>query len=113
MNYKIKTIPSFDRDVKILSKKYRSFKSDLIKLREILSDNPKAGTPIGNSCYKIRISISSKNKGKSGGARAITHVISLNEIDGIIYLLSIYDKSEQESISDSEIKDLLKEIISG
>jgi hypothetical protein len=69
MSYNIKTIPSFERDVKILNKKYPSFKSDLIKLRNLLSDNPKSGTPLGNSCYKIRITIASKNKGKSGGAR--------------------------------------------
>jgi len=112
MNYKIKTIPSFDRDVKILSKKYKSFKSDLSKLREILFHNPKSGIPLGNSCYKIKITIAGKNRGKSGGARVITHVLSLNEIDGVIYLLSVYDKSDQENISDNEIKDLLKEIIS-
>ena len=111
MNYKIKTIPSFDRDLKILSKKYKSFKSDLSKLREILSNNPKSGIPIGNSCYKIRITIASKNKGKSGGARVITNVLSLNELEGVIYLLAVYDKSEQENISDNEIKDLLKKII--
>ncbi|MBS1522268.1 MAG: type II toxin-antitoxin system RelE/ParE family toxin [Bacteroidetes bacterium] len=110
MNYKIKTVPSFDRDAKVLSKKYKSFKSDLNKLRQILSDNPKSGIPIGNSCYKIRIIIASKNKGKSGGARVITHVLSLNEHDGVIYLLAVYDKSEQENITDNEIKDLLKEI---
>ena len=81
MNYKIKTIPSFDKDVKVLSKKYRSFKSDLIKLRELLSDNPKSGTSIGNSCYKIRITIASKNKGKSGGARVITHILAINELE--------------------------------
>ncbi len=110
MNYKIKTIPSFDKDVKVLSKKYKSFKSDLSKLREILNDNPKSGIPIGNSCYKIRITIASKNRGKSGGARVITNVVLLSEFEGTIYLLAVYDKSEQESISDSEIKDLLKEI---
>ena len=75
MSYKIKILPSFERDVKILGKKYKSFKTDLQKLREILTQDPKSGTPIGNSCYKIRISIASKNKGKSGGARVITHVV--------------------------------------
>lgn len=111
MSYKIKTVPSFDKDVKVLSKKYKSFKSDLIKLRELLNENPKSGTPIGNSCYKIRIIIASKNKGKSGGARVITNVVLLNELQGVVYLLAVYDKSEQQNISDNEIKDLLKEIV--
>ncbi|MDB5005251.1 MAG: hypothetical protein JWQ34_3476 [Mucilaginibacter sp.] len=111
MNYNIKTIPSFEKDIKVLNKKYRSFKSDLLKLRELLNNDPKAGIPLGNSCYKIRIPIASKNKGKSGGARVITHVISVNELQGVIYLLAIYDKSEQESITDKKVRDLLKEII--
>jgi mRNA-degrading endonuclease RelE of RelBE toxin-antitoxin system len=111
MSYNIKTIPSFDKDVKDLSKKYPSFKSDLIKLRELLQIDPKSGTPLGNSCYKIRIPISSKNKGKSGGARVITHVLSINEEQGVIYLLAVYDKSEQDSISDRQIRSLLTEII--
>ncbi|MBW1619816.1 type II toxin-antitoxin system RelE/ParE family toxin, partial [Empedobacter falsenii] len=58
-------------------------------------------------CYKIRLAIKSKGKGKSGGARVITHLFIENET---IYLLSLYDKSEQNSISDKEIKDLLKPI---
>jgi mRNA-degrading endonuclease RelE of RelBE toxin-antitoxin system len=111
MSYNIKTIPSFAKDVKILSKKYPSFKSDLIKLRELLNNDPKSGTPLGNSCYKIRIAIASKNKGKSGGARVITHVISVNDVDGIIYLLSVYDKADHDSITDNQIKGLLAEII--
>ncbi|MBW1619900.1 type II toxin-antitoxin system RelE/ParE family toxin, partial [Empedobacter falsenii] len=56
-------------------------------------------------CYKIRLAIKSKGKGKSGGARVITHLFIENET---IYLLSLYDKSEQDSISDKEIKALLK-----
>jgi mRNA-degrading endonuclease RelE of RelBE toxin-antitoxin system len=110
MNYNLKAIPSFERDVKILSKKYQSFKSDLIKLRDLLANDPKSGIPLGNSCYKIRIPIASKNKGKSGGARVITHVVSVNELEGVIYLLAVYDKSEQENISDKQIFILLKEI---
>jgi hypothetical protein len=53
------------------------------------------------------MAILSKGKGKSGGARVITHlkVTSTN-----VYLLSIYDKSERESISHKELKALLKEI---
>ncbi|MDH0659327.1 type II toxin-antitoxin system RelE/ParE family toxin, partial [Empedobacter sp. GD03865] len=58
-----------------------------------------------DNCYKIRLAIKSKGKGKSGGARVITHLFIENET---IYLLSLYDKSEQNSISDKEIKDLLK-----
>nr|WP_304438252.1 type II toxin-antitoxin system RelE/ParE family toxin [Pedobacter sp. Leaf176] len=56
---------------------------------------------MGKECYKIRISISSKGKGKSSGARLITRVRVVKET---IYLLSIYNKSERDSISDKELE---------
>ncbi len=69
-----------------------------------LITKPEQGTSIGNQCYKIRLAIASKGKGKSGGARVITHLQVVNEK---VFLLSIYDKSEQENITDKELDDLL------
>ncbi|CAN5873801.1 hypothetical protein BH11BAC7_BH11BAC7_16560 [soil metagenome] len=34
----------------------------------MLGEYPQVGTSIGNNCYKIRLAISSKGKGKSGDA---------------------------------------------
>ena len=65
------------------------------------------GTPIGGSCYKIRLAIKSKGKGKSGGARVITYYYIHGET---VYLLSIYDKAEQENISEERIAELLQGI---
>ena len=67
-----------------------------------------SGTPLGNNCYKIRLSITSKGKGKSGGARVITYVAVIKET---IVLISIYDKSEQSAITDVEIKARLRKYI--
>ncbi len=53
------------------------------------------------------MAITSKGQGKSGGARVITCVKIENHI---IYFLTIYDKSEQESITDSELTELLTQI---
>jgi mRNA-degrading endonuclease RelE of RelBE toxin-antitoxin system len=104
MSYKVVTIPPFDRQLKRLAKKYQSIKTDLAELGRQLADNPGMGTLLGQDCYKIRLAISSKGKGKSGGARIITHVY----VDGdTIYLLAIYDKSEQDNISDKELGELL------
>jgi hypothetical protein len=65
------------------------------------------GEPLGKNCYKIRIAITSKGRGKSGGAR----VISLARVTkNTVFLLSIYDKLEEDTISNNEINDLLKEI---
>jgi len=75
MNYKVKTIPNFDKALKRLAKKYASLKSEYIALVDSLELEPQQGINPGNNCYKIRLAIASKNKGKSGGARIITHVL--------------------------------------
>ena len=107
MSYNIKTLSKFDKNLKALIKKYPSLKVEFINLVKILKENPLQGTQIGKNCYKIRIAIASKGKGKSGGARLITHIVVTEEI---IYLLTIYDKSSKESISDKELIELLGEI---
>ena len=104
MSYSVKTIPRFERDLKRLAKKYPSLKGEYFGLVESLKEQPVQGTALGNNCYKIRISIASKGKGKSGGARVIAYLqVSLTTV----YLLDIFDKSEQENISDKEIRSLL------
>lgn len=108
MSYSIFTSELFEKEFKRLCKKYRSAKTDVIIFVEDLKNNPHQGTRLGNDCYKIRIAIASKRKGKSGGARLITRVRVVNET---IYLLSIYDKSEQESISDKELETVLKSLL--
>jgi mRNA-degrading endonuclease RelE of RelBE toxin-antitoxin system len=107
MSYKIITIPTFDKELKSLSKKHRSIKLDLAQLGKQLLENPKRGDEILQNCYKIRMAIASKGKGKSGGARVITYIYIQEET---VYLLSIYDKSEHTSISDAVIRDLIKSL---
>ena len=108
MNFNIIASDNFKKEAKRLSKKYRSLKTELEVLSEELSEEPTLGIPLGNDVYKIRMTISSKGKGKSGGARVITYV-QLNE--ETVLLLSIYNKGEKDSISDKEIQKLLNEWI--
>lgn len=108
MSFKIISIPSFDKELKILSKRHRSIPKDYEKLLDDLEQNPKMGDEIIQNCFKIRMSITSKGKGKSGGARVITFVYIQDET---VYLLSIYDKSDKENISDKELRDLIKSLI--
>ncbi len=108
MSYKIETIRTFDKQIKRLSKKHSSIKKDLLELVNDLMANPQKGTPLGKNCFKIRLSITSKGKGKSGGARVITYV---QIIDETIYLLTIYDKSEKENLNEGEIDALLDDIL--
>jgi mRNA-degrading endonuclease RelE of RelBE toxin-antitoxin system len=107
MSYNIQLSSRFQREAKRLAKKYASFRNELNELKISLQQNPMLGTPIAQGCYKIRIAIESKGKGKSGGARVITYVYVEAET---VYLLSIFDKSEQENISDQELAALLKGI---
>jgi mRNA-degrading endonuclease RelE of RelBE toxin-antitoxin system len=107
MSYKIIPTSQFEKELKRLFKKYPSIKSDLFELVSQLKENPKLGTPLLKNCYKIRIAITSKGKGKSGGGRLITHVRIVKEE---VHLLTIYDKSDQENISDVAINELLDQL---
>lgn len=107
MSYNIIATPRFKKELKRLAKKYPSLKEEYSGLIEQLGNNPKSGTPIGHDCYKIRLSIASKGKGKSAGARVITYVY-IDETT--VFLISIYDKSEKSNINNSELLQLLKEI---
>lgn len=104
MSYNLITLPPFDKQVKRLAKKYPILKKELTQLFSSLRDNPAQGSAIGHDCYKIRLAIESKGKGKSGGARVITHI---HVSETTLFLLSIYDKSEQPDITDKELQRLL------
>lgn len=62
---------SFDREFKRLAKHYSSFKNDYASLLDELERNPQLGTDLGSGLRKIRLRITSKGKGKSGGGRTI------------------------------------------
>lgn len=105
MSYKVKTTDVFEKQAKRLIKKYVSLKAELLHLVKELKENPEQGTAIGKSCFKIRIAIASKGKGKSGGARVIANIVVT---EATVYLLSIYDKSEKENLTDKELEELMK-----
>jgi mRNA-degrading endonuclease RelE of RelBE toxin-antitoxin system len=97
---------TFKKEFRKLLKKHRSLLKELEMLTENIVTNPIQGTPLGRNCYKIRLAIKSKNQGKSGGARVISCVIVVEEK---VILLSIYDKAEQETISDKKLTKILKD----
>ena len=102
---KIIASSSFTREYRKLCKRYASLKFDLAGLQPVLEMKPDTGKSLGGGIYKIRLAIKSKQKGKSGGARIITSYFSN---DNVLYLLTIYDKSDQESISSQAIDTLLQ-----
>jgi mRNA-degrading endonuclease RelE of RelBE toxin-antitoxin system len=108
MSYNVIAVPKFKKELKKLVTKYPSLKEEFTTLIESLGKDPEQGIPIGKNCFKIRIAIKSKGKGKSGGARVITNIVVSKTI---VYLLSIYDKSEKDNITDNELAELLNNLI--
>ncbi|MEA5259082.1 hypothetical protein VB264_14895 [Arcicella aquatica] len=106
--YKIITARSFEKEAKSLLKKYSSLRQELITLSKELCENPTKGTPLGKNCYKIRLAIKSKERGKSGGARVISYVITDNEE---VILLTIYDKQVKPDLQPNELNQLLEDLL--
>lgn len=94
MSYKVVITSEFAKEAKRISKKHTGIKADIAKLVAEIAMNPTMGTALGHNFYKVRMSISGTNKGKSGGARIITYVI-LDE--KTVLLTEIYLKSEHDS----------------
>ncbi|MBN1927785.1 MAG: type II toxin-antitoxin system RelE/ParE family toxin [Prolixibacteraceae bacterium] len=105
MNYSVYPTPDFKKFFKKLAKKHPSLNTDLQALIKILKEQPDSGINLGHSIYKIRMSITSKGKGKSGGARIITYFVTE---DNEVYLVYIYDKGQLENITKEQIIELLK-----
>ena len=67
---------------------------------------------MGGGLRKIRLNITSKNQGKRGGARVITHELLVkieNEEEMSVLFISIYDKSEYDTVDLSIIREVVKE----
>ena len=116
MSFVIIATDAFKREAKRLAKKHLSLKSDLARLGQDLAANPRSGVHIRENVYKIRLAVKSKGRGKSGGVRVITFVAQISQQDDsddsviTVFLLSLYDKSDEDSISDRELNDLLATI---
>ena len=102
-------LPEFEKRAKELAKKYKSVKTDYSLLLDELEKNPFGGEALGHHTFKYRMAISSKGKGKSGGARVITY--NMKE-DGerriVITLMTIYDKSVINNVSDAYLRSLVQ-----
>ncbi len=114
MKIEIITSQNFRKEARPLLKKYPSLRKELADLGEELIKDPLKGIPIGKNCFKIRLAIKSKGKGKSKGARVITFVIVEISKDKerytLVNLASIYDKAQYENISDRDLRRIIKEI---
>lgn len=110
MDVYIDYLPEFEKHAKALAKKYKSFESDYNAFLDELEQNPFGGEPLGHNTYKYRMAITSKGKGKSGGARIISYNLCQNGDVVLITLMSIYDKSEISNVSDAYLRQLVQSI---
>jgi len=111
MNVTFDYLDEFLRGAKALRKKYPSFEDDYNTFLDELEKNPFSGESLGKHTYKNRMAIASKVRGKSGGARVITYNMQQpSEDEVIITLMTIYDKSDIENVSDVYLRSLVQEV---
>lgn len=110
MSFEIIATPEFQSEAKTLQKRHRSFKSDLKNLVISLTNNPFQGVELSPGIRKIRMAITSKGRGKSGGARIITYTIVTAEMEGRVYLMNVYDKSDFTTVELSVIKEVVQQL---
>lgn len=112
MSFDVLPTSHFLKEVKALAKRYRSIKSDLNDLIDTLEIDPYQGVELAPGVRKIRVAITSKGRGKSGGARVITYTVAYTASvkTGKVYLLDIYDKSVSSTVDISVIKEMIQNL---
>jgi mRNA-degrading endonuclease RelE of RelBE toxin-antitoxin system len=110
MSFEIAITPEFESQAKSLRKRHRSFKDDLKELVLSLKENPFQGVELSPGIRKIRMAITSKGRGKSGGARVITYTVVTAEMQGRVYLMNVYDKSDFSSVELSIVKEIVRNL---
>ena len=109
MAISIKFSDPFESRVKKFVKKFPSLAAELIDFVESLNDTPFQGESLGAGLYKVRLRSKSKGKGKSGGFRIINYIVTENNEDTDITLLTIYDKSEDSTMKKSVLVKMVKD----
>lgn len=110
MSFEIIPTPDFARSLKVLAKRHKSLKQDMSVFVSSLKENPLQGTEIAPNIRKVRLTITSKGKGKSGGARIITYIMAVSEDAGNVYLIDIYDKSDYDTVDVSVLKKMIADL---
>ena len=110
MSFEISTTPEFENQAKSLQKRHRSFKNDLKDFVISLKENPFQGVELSPGIRKIRMAITSKGRGKSGGARVKTYPVVTAETDGRVYLMNVYDKSDFSTVELSVLKEIVRDL---
>ena len=102
---RVRMSEDFRASYKLLKKRHKSLESDFERLLASLLEKPMQGVELPGGVRKVRMAITSKGRGKSGGARVIIRVrIVADELQ----LLYIYDKADMENVSETFLRDVMK-----
>lgn len=110
MSFKVCATADFLKSLKALSKRCKSVKDDFLNLTKSLENNPYQGIELSPGIRKLRMTISSKGRGKSGGARVITYTIAISQDSGSVFLIDIYDKADYSTVDIDIIQKNLKDL---
>ena len=110
MSYVFQSHKEFEISFKRLSKRHRSLADDIRDFRDSLQRNPYQGVELCPGIRKIRMAIASKGRGKAGSARVITAMAVIDEQNGRIALLTIYDKQDADTVDLHIIKRMAQEM---
>ena len=102
---KVRVSEDFKIAYKRLKKRHKSLQADFENLLASLLVNPNQGVELTDGVRKIRLAITSKGRGRSGGARVI---IRARIVEDELQLIYIYDKADYDNISDTYLRDILK-----
>ena len=107
------SIPEFDKNIKKLKKSYPAVVKDLRRLTLQLENGERPGNQIqevGLTVYKVRLPNRSARRGKSGGFRVYYLVRPADGTASIIFLITIYSKTDQDDIEISDLRRLLRDV---
>jgi mRNA-degrading endonuclease RelE of RelBE toxin-antitoxin system len=104
----IEETDTFSKALKKLQKRFKNIETDCDTFLQGIQTVEHLGIHLGNGVYKVRMANSDKKSGKSAGYRLISY---LKLLDGTLYLMYIYDKSDLDSVSEKQIDELIKKIV--
>lgn len=110
MSFEIIITPGFLKSLKGLAKRHKSLKQDFKAFSQALHADPFQGVELFPGLRKIRMAISSKGRGKSGGARVITYTIVVAAQEGTVYMIDIYDKSDYDTVDVAVLRKIVEEL---
>jgi len=105
---RVETAPTFERDLKRLSRRYARIRRDIEPIIDELQRGALPGDRVQGLnlvVYKVRAVNRDAKRGKSGGYRVIYYL----PLGDVVVLLTIYSKSDQKDISAREIAKIIKE----